>query len=361
MVFNALDKEYMRINGYRMLADKDNSGKGYVCPSCGSGTKEHGTGLRSKDGITYKCFACGYCGDIFDYVKVMYGIDKSFNKVAKLMHIGDNEPIKENIHHNNLSLQAKHQKHQQKKEAGELLPAEEIARKKEENKKMYIKAHKDIRSPQGESALSYLYNRGIDDNLIDKFKIGLKWNKYIVLPVTTDFYITRPIDKKIYYNNCLEGVKPFRNYTYSQLHNYDIVLVCEGIFDAMTALQLNIFDKVLSLNGAPNTEGFYKIAEDCKHKNIIYVIQMDADDAGEKAQQKICKTLDNKNILCLDSYSLHAIIKRLTSKKKIKDINECYLENEELTKEYFKKSYDMAKWLLKEVGEVRQNEKQEIA
>lgn len=48
----------------------DRSGKGYVCPVCGSGTGKKGTGMTSRDGVHFTCWAkgCFRNADIFDIV-----------------------------------------------------------------------------------------------------------------------------------------------------------------------------------------------------------------------------------------------------------------------------------------------------
>lgn len=52
---------------------------GYVCPACGSGTGDHGTGALFIDeksgGIKWKCFSCNTGGDIYDLVELTEHIE----------------------------------------------------------------------------------------------------------------------------------------------------------------------------------------------------------------------------------------------------------------------------------------------
>ena len=50
--------------------------KGYVCPVCGNGTGNNGTGLEldRADGEHYKCFKCGLYADVFELYGIKYGI-----------------------------------------------------------------------------------------------------------------------------------------------------------------------------------------------------------------------------------------------------------------------------------------------
>ena len=44
---------------------RDRSGKGYICPICGSGSGPNGTGITTKDGTHYTCWAgCFSSADI---------------------------------------------------------------------------------------------------------------------------------------------------------------------------------------------------------------------------------------------------------------------------------------------------------
>ena len=50
--------EFMRTHPEQCL-DRDASGKGYICPICGSGSGPHGTGMTTKDGIHFVCWKKG--------------------------------------------------------------------------------------------------------------------------------------------------------------------------------------------------------------------------------------------------------------------------------------------------------------
>ena len=53
----------------------DRSGKGYVCPICGSGSGAKGTGITSKDGVHFTCWAgCFQSADLLDIIGLEHGI-----------------------------------------------------------------------------------------------------------------------------------------------------------------------------------------------------------------------------------------------------------------------------------------------
>lgn len=69
----------------------DKSGKGFVCPLCGSGTGKHGTGITTKDGIHFTCWnGCFTNADIFQIVgieKNMPGFAQQIEYLAGFYHI----------------------------------------------------------------------------------------------------------------------------------------------------------------------------------------------------------------------------------------------------------------------------------
>ena len=81
------------------LFQRDDSGKGYVCPICGSGTGKHGTGITTKDGKHYTCWAgCFSNCDIIDIIGKQYGCHdntEALRKAAELCHIDLNEGRKD--------------------------------------------------------------------------------------------------------------------------------------------------------------------------------------------------------------------------------------------------------------------------
>ena len=53
----------------------DKTGKGYICPICGSGSGRNGTGITTKDGIHFTCWTgCFTSSDIFDIIGKKYAI-----------------------------------------------------------------------------------------------------------------------------------------------------------------------------------------------------------------------------------------------------------------------------------------------
>ena len=74
--------------------ERDNSGKGYVCPICGSGSGRHGTGITTEDGEHFTCWAggeeCFKNADIFEIIGKQFHITdfaEQFTKACELFGI----------------------------------------------------------------------------------------------------------------------------------------------------------------------------------------------------------------------------------------------------------------------------------
>lgn len=74
----------------------DKTGKGYICPICGSGSGKNGTGITTRDGIHFTCWAgCFTSSDIFDIIGKKYTIPDfpgRLKKAAGLFGLTLDEP-----------------------------------------------------------------------------------------------------------------------------------------------------------------------------------------------------------------------------------------------------------------------------
>lgn len=79
--------------------ERDGSGRGWVCPVCGSGSGPHGTGLTSDDGIHFSCWGNGSCfkrADVFRILGVLHGTSSFREQFAIACRIaGVDDPIGE--------------------------------------------------------------------------------------------------------------------------------------------------------------------------------------------------------------------------------------------------------------------------
>ena len=86
-------KNYIR-NHAKDYFTVDENGKGFICPICESDKGKHGTGITTKDGIHFTCWAgCFTNSDIIDIIGIEYNIidskekfDKAFEKFSLTMN-----------------------------------------------------------------------------------------------------------------------------------------------------------------------------------------------------------------------------------------------------------------------------------
>ena len=66
----------------------DKSGKGYICPICGSGSGRNGTGITTADGIHFTCWAgCFSSADIIDIIGLKNGLTDYTEKLKAASEI----------------------------------------------------------------------------------------------------------------------------------------------------------------------------------------------------------------------------------------------------------------------------------
>lgn len=76
-------REYIQMRGKEYLT-QDNSKKGFLCPVCGSGSGKNGTGITTKDGVHFTCWAgCFTNADIIDIIGLENGIEGYNGKLQK--------------------------------------------------------------------------------------------------------------------------------------------------------------------------------------------------------------------------------------------------------------------------------------
>ena len=140
----------------------------------------------------------------------------------------------------------------------------------------------------------YFADRGISDDLIEKYKLGYDPDyNAVVLPCfdendklifLTKRYIKPNKDKNKYYNSC--SVKIFNEkYLYSKKPKE--IFVTEGMFDALSIEQVT-GEPAVALNSHSNIDKLIAIMEKKKlpkNKNIIYLA--DNDGSKEKAESKL--------------------------------------------------------------------------
>ena len=166
-----------------------------------------------------------------------------------------------------------------------------------------------------ENSLTYLYNRGLTQNTIDRWGLGANGRNRIVFPLydkqknVVEFsyrYVIQPPDKSDKYwhpSNYIDKKKGILKEYYNKstylygIHLYDpqasdCIYFCEGNFDAILADQYGL-KNCLATFGTNFSDAHLKfVLNQRKHPVFIY----DNDKAGIKGMEKACKKCEENGI-----------------------------------------------------------------
>ena len=276
---------------------------GYVCPVCGNGSGADGTGVKLIKGqsFRYKCFKCDTSGDVINFyaaehhidnreailqVCSLYGLEVPTKKFKRIPHA-----------HRRISSNAESVKNQAEPE----IIANDI-----------IIAASHLRETD------YFSKRGISYETAERYNCGYieQWthptkrgannifpSPRVIIPTSTESYVARSTD-----DNKVPKMKAGTTSIFnidtlksSQKH----VVIVEGEFDALSIIEAG--NDAIALGSTSNVD---KLIDWLREKNIRphlpLVLSLDADEAGQKATDKLADALRNMRI---QFYSVNFIVK----------------------------------------------------
>lgn len=322
---NSDNSEFKRIQSQANIVEiigsyvnLESHGKNYfgICPF----HDDHSPSMSvSKDKQIYKCFVCGATGNVFNFVENYLGI--SFLEAVKVVadKIGINFTIRQN------SQDAKNQKYYDIMNLATLY------------------YQNNLRTKNGEDARNYLHERGLSDEVIKDFGIGLSLSEsdslYKLLEKkniskqdmqalgliaegergTYDLFRNRimfplfsPTGKVIGYSARIYHGEDASKYINTRetiifkkrenLYNYHLaaqaarkekfIVICEGQMDAIRVYSVGIKNVVATMGTALAKEQIDLL----KKLGVKVIITMDSDNAGELATISIGETLMKEKI-----------------------------------------------------------------
>ena len=242
-----------------------------------------------------KCFSCGVSYDIYDLIGLDYDLHSFKEQLEKVqeLYLGY-VPVK--------------------KEA-----------KKDIDNKVYDYTNYYNKCFKNRYKTTYLEQRGITRELIDKYKIGYdEERKLIVFPINKHCYFARSVVNNDKVKS--KGSSDIWNKRYIKENN-QLVYVTEGIIDALSLEVIDPNVKVMSINGVGNINSLvYALKEN--NFNGTIGIAFDKDGAGKKATDELKKELAKINV---NSFST-SMIATFDDISKVKDINMALINNKDLLK-----------------------------
>ena len=267
---------------------------GYVCPVCGNGSGSDGTGVKLIKGqsFRYKCFKCDTSGDVINFyaaehhlsniealaqVSTLYGLEVPKKKFKRIPHTH---------RHANYSIE-----------------------KSLENQAETELITKDINLAASHlRETDYFTKRGISYETAEKYNCGYisEWihptkrgdkkiypSPRVIIPTSTESYIARSTD-----DNKVPKIKAGMG----NIFNIDVlktskqhVVIVEGEFDSLSIIETG--NDAIALRSTNNVD---KLIDWLKEKNVRphlpLILNLDADEAGQKASDKLAVALRNMHI-----------------------------------------------------------------
>lgn len=242
-----------------------------------------------------KCFSCGASYDIYDLIGLDYDLHSFKEQLEKVqeLYLGY-VPVKKEV-------------------------------KKEIDNKIYDYTNYYNKCFKSRYETTYLEQRGITRELIDKYKIGYdEERKLVVFPINKHCYFARSVVNNDKIKS--RGSSDIWNKKYIKENN-QLIYVTEGIIDALSLEVIDPNVKVMSINGVGNINSLvYALKEN--NFNGTIGIAFDKDGAGKKATDELKKELAKINV---NSFST-SMIATFDDTSKVKDINMALINNKDLLK-----------------------------
>ena len=277
--------------------ERDKSGKGFICPICGSGSGTHGTGITENPQSRkhFSCWAgCFNNADIFEIIGKQYNtndFNEQFKIACEFFRITlDEQPslIK----------------------TSQMLPAQE----RPQIPKDFINFFKEAAQHINETN----YHRGLSDAILKYFQIGYisEWQHpkipnapttpRLIIPNSKMSYLAR--DTRDNLTKEQKGYSKMRVGT-SELFNKSALLqtekpvfIVEGEFDAMSIYEVG--GQAIGLCSIANKKKIIDFVREHLPNVPPLIISLDNDEKGQKATKELTVELDNLNFSSYRVYSL---------------------------------------------------------
>ena len=288
----------------------DKSGKGFICPICWSGSGQNGTGITTKDGVHFTCWAgCFTNADIIDIIGLETGATDYNSKLEAAAA------------EYNITIEGYRRTTPQE----DFAPVAEEYQKKAKSKQY---TQSDIHNTaytmqQGEAEPDYTsfflqanrdiaktsYHRGLTLETLNRFKLGYveSWthpkapqappSPRLIIPTSKHSYLARDTRDNLtpeqaqYAKSKVGKVRIFNSkalYTASKP-----VFIVEGELDALSIIDVG--GEAVALGSTANRRALLTMLESQRPAQPL-IIAMDNDEAGSKANRELAEGLERLKI-----------------------------------------------------------------
>lgn len=298
---------------YKCLFPADKVNKGIICPLCGSGSGPNGTGITEnpKNPGQLSCWKCNFKGDVIDLYREKHRVDfkTALHMIASELGIeikvyqGPKIGIQRLVKNRFNKAVGKKQSSIKKKlenNEGEIM----------DYTKYYDECKTQLNDP---AAISYLQEvRKISLETATKYHLGydplwvspttmkkqcsggkqlkLKPTARIIIPVNKNFYVARAIscDVPVEYTKMNEtGGGHVDIFNMQAMYNGSkFVFITEGVFDALSVIDVGVDVAAIALNSTSNTRLFIEQLKQ-RATQASVVVCMDSDESGIMAASEL--------------------------------------------------------------------------
>ena len=311
--------------------DRDKSGKGYICPVCGSGTGKNGTGIteNKKSPGHYTCWAgCFQNADIFEIIGKEYGLsdfNDIFYKACEIFGVTVDE-IRPSSKPSQVATRKEAKQSNTPLEVKTPTQIEEIKDYTEDYKE--AAAHIEMTD----------YHRGLGLETLKKFNVGFcpnwqpnekaPYSPRLIIPINKYSFLAR--DTRANLTPTQEKYKKMRMGKISLFNAAALrqeespVFIVEGEIDALSIIDVG--GQAVALCGTANINKLIKAIQEQPPK-IPLIIQLDNDSAGQEAARKLEEALRQAKFFLYRHYQLPG---------EYKDANEFLMSDREKFTEWVK-------------------------
>ena len=271
----------------------DKSGKGYICPICGSGSGRNGTGITTADGIHFTCWAgCFSSADIIDIIGLKNGLTDYTEKLKAASEIFwiDIDGIASMAPPRSVQTKIHSQSDQQQKSI----------RKSEAKEVDYTEFFEQANAHLTETD----YHRGISLETLNSAKVGYvaEWrhpkapptvptSPRLIIPTSSTSYLARDTranlseEQKKYAKSKVGTVHIFN--AGAVLYAQQPIFIVEGEIDALSILDVG--GDAVGLGSINNVKALLTMLQG-QHTEQPFIICLDDDD-NDKARRNVARAL----------------------------------------------------------------------
>lgn len=281
---------------------KVNGRTSYICPSCGNGSGNDGTGIAIDPHSRkprYKCFVCGLNEDVIGLWKLQTGTGddaEAFRSLYEYYGITiDSKPTAQEDFRENTKSKAKMNDTQENIHT-------DVYTQAQPQKPSLVDYYRECQKHIAET--NYPATRGLSADLVQRFMLGYDagfnrgtggavW-KALIIPTGTNSYVARNTDPEA------QKKDRYRKQGASQLYNTRAlreakkpIFICEGELDALSIMEVG--GEAVGLGSTANYRQLVKLLEAQKPPQPL-ILALDNDTDGEKIAESLTAELERLEI-----------------------------------------------------------------